>query len=112
MSLSNTGFRTDIKETEEEYIIEAELPGLDKEDITLEVDGDSLVISANNEETIEEEREGYLRKERKVGRFQRSFRLDNVNEDGIEADYENGLLTVTLPKEEPGSTETRTIDIN
>lgn len=112
MSLSNTGFRTDIKETDEEYIIEAELPGLDKENITLEVEDDYLIISANNEETIEEDREGYLRKERKVGKFQRSFKLNNVNEDEIKAEYNNGILEVTLPKEEPGKTDRRTIDIN
>lgn len=112
MSLTNTGFRTDIKETDEEYVIEAELPGLDKDDITLEVDGDYLVISANNEETIEEDREGYLRKERKVGKFQRSFELSNVNEDEIKAEYNNGILEVTLPKEEPGRRDRRTIDIN
>ena len=112
MSLTNTGFRTDIKETDEEYIIEAELPGLSKDDITLEVENDYLIISANNEETVEEERQGYLRKERKVGKFQRSFKLNNVNEDEIEAEYNNGILEINLPKEEPGRTDRRTIDIN
>lgn len=112
MSLSNIGFRTDIKETDEEYIIEAELPGLDKDDITLEVDGDYLIILANNEKTVEEDKEGYLRKERKVGKFQRSFKLSNVNEDKIKAEYNNGILEINLPKEEPGRTDRRTININ
>ncbi|MGM0472371.1 MAG: Hsp20/alpha crystallin family protein [Bacillota bacterium] len=112
MNLSNTGFRTDIKEKDEEYLIEAELPGLDKDDITLEVNDNTLTITAQNEENIEKEDGDYLRKERKVGRYQRNFRLQNVDEDNIEAEYDSGLLKITLPKEEPGRDNRRTIDIN
>ena len=52
-----TGFKTDIKETDEEYLIEAELPGIDKEDIELELDNNYLTIKADNEKVIEEESE-------------------------------------------------------
>ncbi|MFW5788285.1 MAG: Hsp20/alpha crystallin family protein [Halanaerobiales bacterium] len=112
MDVADLGFKTDIKEDENNYYIEAELPGLSKEDIKIEIDDDNLIISATNEKIEEEEKENYLRRERRSGTYQRSFRLDNVNEDGIEAEYEDGILNVVLPKEEPGKPQKRVIDIN
>ncbi|MCK8825582.1 Hsp20/alpha crystallin family protein [Fuchsiella alkaliacetigena] len=112
--LKNTEFRTDIKEKEEEYVVEAELPGLDRDDIVIEVDDENkhLNISVDKEEVVEDEGENYIRKERRSGNYQRSFRLNNVKTDEIEAEYNNGLLTVILPKEEPGKKQRRVIDIN
>ena len=111
MDLADVGFKTDIKEDEDNYYIEAELPGLNKEDINIELNNDHLVISATNEETKEEEEENYIRRERRAGSYQRAFALDNVNEDEIEAEYDEGLLKVTLPKEESGQPQKRVIDI-
>ncbi|MFW6238534.1 MAG: Hsp20/alpha crystallin family protein [Halanaerobiales bacterium] len=108
-----TGFKTDIKETENEYVIEAELAGMSKDDINIEVDEDNyLTITAQSEEVHEEEKENYIRRERSRGRYARRFYLENVNEDEIKAEYENGILEVILPKEEPTRTKRRTIDIN
>ena len=111
-NLTELGFKTDIRETDEDYIVEAELPGMDKDDINVELQDDCLVISAERTEEEEVENEDYIRRERRGGRYQRRFQLDNVKEEEIEAEYDNGVLTVTLPKEEPGKGRRRTIDIN
>lgn len=111
MDLADVGFKTDIREDQENYYIESELPGMKKEDINIEIQDDNLVISANREETDETEEENYLRREIRRGSFQRVFRLDNVQEEKIEAEYDNGLLKVTMPKAEPGREEKRVIDI-
>lgn len=112
MDVADLGFKTDIKEDEENYYIESELPGLDRDDIQVEIDDNTLIISATNEEEVEKEETNYIRRERRSGTYQRTFRLDNVNEDNIEAEYNDGILNITLPKEEPGKPEKRVIDIN
>ncbi|HHU93315.1 MAG TPA: Hsp20/alpha crystallin family protein [Halanaerobiaceae bacterium] len=112
--LTNTGintFRTDIKETENEYIVLAELPGVNKENINIEVDENYMTITAVNDEIIEEEKNNYIRKERRSGRFQRSFNISDVKADEIKAKYENGILEIVLPKAEKGK-KSRHIDIN
>ncbi|MFW6308576.1 MAG: Hsp20/alpha crystallin family protein [bacterium] len=111
MDMADVGFKTDIKEDEDNYFIEAELPGLNKEDINLEIDENRLIISAQNETVNEEENENYIRRERRTGRYQRAFGLQNVKQDEIEAEYEDGILKVTLPKEESGKQRRRVIDI-
>ena len=83
MNVTRSGFRTDIKETEDSFILEAELPGLRKEDITLEVEDDLLTIAIEEEETVEEKEENYLHRERRTGSYQRSFQIQNVKEDEI-----------------------------
>ena len=108
----DTNFKTDIKEKDDEFLIEAELPGLDKEDINLELTDDKhLIISAINEEVNKDEGENYIRRERRRGRYQRSFYIENVKEDEIDASYDNGILEVVLPKKEKTSPSSRTIDI-
>ncbi len=72
-------FKTDVKETENEYIIQAELPGIKKDNINVELNNDYLTITANNDEIIEEEKDNYIRKERRTGRFQRSFYVKNIS---------------------------------
>ena len=113
LDVADIGFKTDIREDEDNYYIEAELPGLNKDDINIKLEEDNLVISATNEEVQEEEDENYIRRERRTGTYQRAFRIDNVKEDEITAEYEDGILEVTLPKEEQGETQKRrVIDIN
>ena len=111
MDFADLGFKTDIKEDEDSYYIEAELPGLDKEDINIELDGDVLTISATNQQVQEEEKENFIRRERRTGTYQRSFSLENVKEEDIEAEYEDGILKIELPKKEPGKSKRRVIDI-
>ena len=112
MDFADAGFKTDIKENEDSFIIEAELPGLQKEDINVEIDENNLIISATNESVEEEKEENFIRRERRTGTYQRVFSLDNVKDDEIEAEYEDGILKLTLPKEKPGRTRKRVIDIN
>ena len=96
-------FRTDIKESGDNYILEAELPGFNKEDISLEVKDNVMTISAEHKVEKEEkdEKGNYLRRERRYGSFSRSFDVTGVDEKNITAGYENGILTLTLPKAAP-----------
>ncbi|MBF8437913.1 Hsp20/alpha crystallin family protein [Halanaerobiaceae bacterium Z-7014] len=104
-------FKTDIIEQEDKYVIEAELPGMHKDDIELEIDNDRLTISANQTHEVKEEEENYIRRERRTGSFQRSFYIDNVQEDDIKASYDNGILKIYLPKKEPTKPKRREIEI-
>ena len=99
LEMNEVGFRTDVKETPEEYILEAELPGLDKDEIDLTIEGGCLSIATEKREEVEE-RANYIHRERRVSRYKRTFPIKNVIEDEIEAEYDNGILKVTVPKEE------------
>jgi HSP20 family protein len=103
--------RTDIRETDKEYIIEAEMPGFTKDQIDISLNNGYITIRADRKDETNEERNGYIRKERRHGQFQRSFRLSNIREDEITAKYENGILKVTLPKKQEGVNGMRRIDI-
>lgn len=93
-------FSTDIIEKDNAYHIQAELPGFNKEDITIEVEDHHLIIKAKREESIEEknDKDFYIRRERHYGSFVRQFYLDNVDKDKIQAKLENGVLHIVLPK--------------
>ena len=92
--------KTDVKETDEAFIVEAEMPGVKKEDVTLVCEKGILTISAKTSEEKTEEKENYVRKERFSGEAKRSFALKNINEEEISAKLEDGVLYVTLPKKE------------
>lgn len=92
------GFRVDLRETENEYIVEADLPGVKKGDITLRYENQYLTISAKRNERQESKEENYVRRERYYGQFRRSIYVDNVREDKIDAKFNDGVLTITLPK--------------
>ncbi len=109
---SGFSFKADIKEEEDKYWIEAELPGLNKEDINIELNDDRLLISASRNEFVEENNDNYVYRERNTGKFQRSFYLENVKEDQINAEYKNGILKIELPKKESGMKRKRVIDID
>ncbi|RNA66514.1 Hsp20/alpha crystallin family protein [Prosthecochloris sp. ZM_2] len=96
---SAPAFKVDITEDSEAFHIEAELPGLKKENITLGVEDDVLIIKAENQKEQEEHEKNYHRIERSYGSYSRSFNLgEMINQDQIGASYDNGILTVTLPK--------------
>jgi len=92
--------RADIKENEKEYIIEAEIPGVKKEDIKLDLRDDRLTISVERSEETKEERSNYIRRERRYGSISRSFYVENVKNEDVTAKYENGILSIVLPKSE------------
>ncbi len=107
--LSN--FKTDVKETEDKYVVQSELPGLSKDDINIELSDDYLTIKVEQQEEEKQEKENFIRRERRSGSYQRSFRLENVEEDEIKANYENGILEINLPKKEKGKKDKKIIDI-
>ncbi|TFG56299.1 MAG: Hsp20/alpha crystallin family protein [Methanomassiliicoccus sp.] len=89
----------DMKEESDRFLVQAELPGMSREDVTVEVDQETLRITAVKEQELDEKKEGYLRLERGSMRFFRQVRLpQNVDRDGIKANMENGVLDVSLPK--------------
>lgn len=95
------GMHVDVRETEEAYILEAELPGVKLEDITLTTENDVLTIAADLKRHTREERAGYVMHERRGGHVERRFSLEGVAQEGITAQSVDGVLTVTLPKEKP-----------
>lgn len=70
--------KVDIKERDDRYLLEAELPGVNKEDINIEIKNDIMTISVERKEVFQEERENYIKRERRYGSFRRSFPVDDV----------------------------------
>ncbi|MCG8673236.1 MAG: Hsp20/alpha crystallin family protein [Pseudomonadales bacterium] len=103
----------DIKEKDGHYEISAELPGIKKEDIHVHVHNGVLSIEAETSDENTEEKDGkVIRKERYSGKVMRSFTLgNNVNESDISANFEDGVLTLSVPKEAPEKPQARRIDI-
>lgn len=94
----------DIEENESSYELSFELPGLKKEDIHIDLHGDQLMISGERKEEKEKKEKSRYYSERSYGSFYRSFTLpQNVDSERVEADYEDGLLKLTLPKTEEQS---------
>jgi HSP20 family protein len=89
----------DISESEKEIIIHAEIPGVDAKDLDITLSGRNFTIKGERKQEQEEKRESYHRIERRYGSFHRSFELPaDVDGDKVEAAYEDGVLTVNLPK--------------
>ena len=107
--MAATDFKTDIKETPEEYIVHAELPGVKKEDIKIDYNNNYLTISATRNNESEEKKDNYIRRERSYGSVSRGFYLNNVNKDLIKAKFDNGVLNVHLPKKEKSEKDTNKI---
>ena len=104
--------KTDIKEGEKEYTLEIEMPGIKKENVKIELSKGYLTISAENNNEVEEKEDNYIRKERHYGSFTRSFYVgDKVEMDDINASMDNGILCITVPKEESEEPEKKYIEI-
>lgn len=95
------GFRVDVREQEDAYVLEAELPGVKPEDVTLTAEDDILTIAADVNTERKEDRSGYLYSERRTGHMERRFNLEGIRQDEITATSVNGVLTVKLPKAQP-----------
>ena len=93
-------FKTDIRDMGDAFQLEADLPGFRKEDISLSLNGETLTIKAERHSDFEdqEKKAGYLRCERSYGSYTRSFDVSGVDTTAIKATYNNGVLTLTLPK--------------
>lgn len=114
MMTSLPDFRADILDEGDFYTMKAELPGFQKEDISIDVDGDVMTVSAaQKEESEEKDKKGnYVRRERRCGSFSRRFDLSEIQADEIGAAYENGVLILKLPKKQELIPEKRSIAIN
>lgn len=90
----------DIMEDEYQYEIHFALPGIEKDQITVEVRENTLIVSGERKFEKEEKKHSYHRIETHYGKFSRSFTLpENIKRDSIEAEYKNGMLQLTLPKD-------------
>jgi HSP20 family protein len=102
----------DVAETNEGYLLNAELPDVKKEDVKLAVQDGVLTLSGERRAEKEEKGKRYFRVERSYGRFERSFTLPTaVDENKITASFQNGILHVIVPKTSPGSVSGREIRI-
>ena len=93
--------RVDVQENEDTYLMEVDLPGVKQEDIELTIDDDVLSITAEMNSHKKENKKNFIYNERRVGRYQRRFNLEGIDQTQIQASYENGVLTLTLPKLAP-----------
>ena len=92
--------RIDISEKEECYVLEADLPGFSKEDIHIDLEGAYMTVRAERSSPKNEDEQNgrYLRSERVFGAVERTFELSGVDTDRLQATYDNGVLTVRMPK--------------
>ena len=105
-------FRTDIRDQGDKFLLEAELPGFQKEDIDLHLQNGVLTITARHQEEHEEKKEGkYLCRERRAGSCARAFDVSGIREEDITAAFEDGVLKLTLPKQGDPVPQSRRIAI-
>ena len=99
-SASSGKFKVDVKDNGESYELTAELPGMSKENISLDYTNNYLTISAQrNDEKNEQDGKGsYIRRERHFGSMSRSFYIDDIDETKINAEFKDGVLKIDLPK--------------
>lgn len=97
---TSTNMKCDVYEKGGNYHIEMDIPGFDKNDISIEVKNDYLIITAekNNETNEEDEEKRYICQERSYGKYQRSFYVGDVETADIEAEFKNGMLKVVIPR--------------
>lgn len=103
----------DIAETDNELVLKADIPGIKLEDINIEVENGTLSISGTRTYSTEENKGGYHRQERFYGSFHRAFALpETVDLDKVAAGYENGVLTISMPKKEIAKPRTIKVGVN
>lgn len=108
-NLINDTFKLDIKELDDNYLIEAEMPGISKDEVSLALNDGKLTISINKNSSVDKEEENYIHRERQTSSVQRSVYLADADSNNIKAKLENGLLKITVPKLKPNS---KTTNIN
>ena len=111
---TNEEMKTDISETDKDYKVVVDLPGVDKQDISVDFKNNQLTISAKRDSFSDESdaNGNVISSERSYGRFTRSYRFPNVDQDKISAKYEAGVLKVVLPKTAEEISNTKRIQID
>jgi HSP20 family protein len=103
----------DIKETENEIVLHADVPGVDEKDIDIKLEDGTLTLKGDRKFEQEKKGEGYHRIERGYGSFVRCFSVpDSVDPEHVKAAYKNGVLTVTLPKKEVAKPRSIKVAVN
>ena len=102
----------DLSASDKEYTVTVEIPGVDQKDVKLEIVNDTLTIHGEKKQEKEEKEKNYYRMERSFGAFQRVLSLpEDADQDGIEATFKKGVLTVTLPKKSMPKSGVRQIEV-
>jgi HSP20 family protein len=104
---------TDVAETDKDFKITAELPGMDAKDITITISNNYVTVKGEKKEETKEEKNGYFRQERSYGEFQRVVTLppNLANTEKAEAQMSKGLLTITVPKKAGAEPKSRKLEI-
>lgn len=101
-SVYESTFKVDVSQTDKGYLVEAEMPGFDKDEINISLDDGKLVISASKNEEIDksDDEKNYIHRERRSSKVSRSMYFDNIDEDSVKAELEDGILSISLGKKE------------
>lgn len=110
---SQGAFRVDLSDQGDNYLLEADLPGFEKENIHIDVENDLLTITAERHSPIEDEtqKDKYIRCERPTGTFSRSFDMSSVDTEHIQAKYTDGVLKLALPKKPEILPQSRRVEL-
>ncbi len=104
--------RTDIRENETSYLLDIELPGFAKNEIKVSLENGYLTVSGEKTEKEEDKNTKFLRKECRLSCRRSYYVGEDVEQENVRAKYENGILTLTVPKTQPKKIEARTINID
>lgn len=99
-SFGRDTFKINVQQNDSDYLVEAELPGVNKEEIDLDLNDGRLTISVKREEKINEEKKNYIHRESRYTSMSRSIYLADADSNGIKAKLDNGLLTIQVPRQE------------
>ncbi len=108
--LKRDTFKVDIKDEGDKYLIEAELPGVKKDEIVVDYDDGKLTIGVERKEEVNEEKENYIHRERRMASMERCAYLNDVDVEKVDAKLEDGVLSITAPKIE-GKENKKRIDV-
>lgn len=108
---TSAAFCTDIREENDRYVLEADLPGFRKEDIRIDLEDDTMTITAERRSEQSEENGSYIRRERSYGSFTRCFGTEGIDTERMEASFTDGVLTLSMPKLAEPTPVTRRIEI-
>lgn len=99
-SLERDTFKINVQQNDSEYLVEAELPGVNKEEIDVDLNDGRLTVSVKREEKINEEKKNYIHRESRYASMSRSIYLADADSKGIKAKLDNGMLSITVPRQQ------------